>query len=453
MHRTVPRRKRSRYGAIREVIGRSARRLSGGVTLVETWPPLVVIGFLVLSRVAGGSLPRMLFRVSFLLFITSYFWTRIMMSNLECIYDSDRRELQRGDEVELTLRFDNEGFIPITRLEAVGTLPGQREEDQWKLASSVPGLASRLMQRKTTLQEHGHYRLGPVTFRVSDPFGWFEGEVDIYGDRYVTVYPRVMPIRGGNLPLRRPFGSLRTRIRSFADPSNLADIRPLQPGDNPKHIHWPTSARMGKPYVREFELTASGEVHIMIDLSSDDALTGSGEEQSPDAAGPFPSVTAREQGFDVAAGLAANCLQSDLSVGLIARGREDHSLEPGKGGDRLRTILRSLAYSRTDCPVPVDLVLEQVGHSLGSGSTLLLVTGLLTPTLTSRLTSLVRLGLGVAVFLIAETDHGVPGLDLRTESTSRTRPFSCWVVPSSSSFLSLDSAVEQRTRFASRNAL
>ncbi len=439
----------SRYQGLRDRISRTARQLAGGVVLVETWPALTVVGFLVLSRVSGGDLPRMLFRVSFLLFATCYVWTRIMMSNLECIYDSDRRELQRGDDIELTLRFDNEGFIPITRLEAVSSLPGHDAGEPWKLASSVPGLASRLMKRGTTLQEHGHYRLGPVTFRVSDPFGWFEGTVDLYGNRYVTVYPRVLPVRGGNLPLRRPFGSLRTRIRSFADPSNLADIRPLQPGDNPKHIHWPTSARLGKPYVREFELTASGEVHIMIDLSAGDA----GDEHQRTGPGSFESIAAREQGFDVAAGLAANCLQSDLSVGLIARGNRDHSLEPGKGGGRLGAILKSLAYSQTDCPVPLDLVLEQVGHTIGSGSTLLVVTGRLTPTLTARLTSLVRLGIGVAVFLIAEANQSVPGMDLRTESTSRTRPFSCWVVPINSTFLSLDTAVDQRSPFVSRKTI
>ncbi len=438
-----------KYQTLRQVISRTARRLAGGVVLVETWPALTVVGFLVLSRISGGDLPRMLFRVSFLLFATSYVWTRIMMSNLECIYDSDRRELQRGDDIELTLRFDNEGFIPITRLEAVGSLPGHSEGEQWKLASSVPGLASRLMRRETTLQEHGHYRLGPVTFRVSDPFGWFEGTVDLYGNRYITVYPRILPVRGGNLPLRRPFGSLRTRIRSFADPSNLADIRPLRPGDNPKHIHWPTSARLGKPYVREFELTASGEVHVMIDLSSADAA----RENQRTGPGSFGSIAAREQGFDVAAGLSANCLQSDLSVGLIARGSRDHSLEPGKGGERMGAILKSLAYSQTDCPVPLDLVLEQVGHAIGSGSTLLVVTGRLTPTLTARLTSLVRLGIGVAVFLIADTDQKVPGLDLRSESTSRTRPFSCWVVPTNSTFISLDSAIDQRSQFVSRKTI
>ncbi|MFO8059365.1 MAG: DUF58 domain-containing protein [Bacillota bacterium] len=441
-HRQTP----TRWQVAGEAIRGHIRRLSGGVVLVEAWPALIVAGFFVLSRTAGGDLPRMLFRVSLLVFIANYVWTRTMMSNLQCLYDSDRRELQRGEEVELTLRFDNEGFVPITRLEAVGRLPGQRETEQWRLASTVPGLASRLMRRTTILREHGHYRLGPVTFRVSDPFGWFEGRADLYGDRYVTVYPRIMPVRGGNLPLRRPFGSLRTRIRSFADPSNLADIRPLRPGDNPRHIHWPTSARLGEPYVREFELTASGEVHIMIDLSA--ATAG----HEPDATGSFPSLAAREQGFDAAAGLAASCLQSDLSVGLIARGKRDHSLEPGKGGERLRAILKSLAHSQTDCPVPVDLVLEQLGHSLGSGSTLLLVTGQLTPALTSRLTSLVRLGLGVAVFLIAETDGGISGPQLQIGSTSRTGPFSCWVVPTGSNFLILDSSAEARSRSALRGA-
>ncbi len=416
--------------------------LSGGVTMVEKWPLLAAVAFYVATRVSGGTMPHIMYRVKLLLLLGSYAWTRMMLSSLECLYDSDQKEMQRGQKSRLTMRFDNEGFIPITRLEATGILPGHKDEpvrNEWKVASAVPGLASRMVTRDAQFQQHGRYRLGPIDIRVADPFGWFEGRKSLYGDRYVTVYPRIMPIRGGQLPLRRPFGSLRTRIRSFADPSNLADIRPLRPGDNPRHIHWPTSARIGEPYVREFELTASGEVHVMIDLSQRRTLRDRAGRTREMSTGAFESSEARETGFDLAAGLAANCLRNDLAVGLIARGKTNQSLDPGKGPARLRPILRSLAYSESDCPVPTDQLLQQLGHSLGSGSTLLLVTGALTPSMSSHLTSMVQMGMGVSVFVVTD---GATAAD--HQFASRNRLIGCWVVPAGARYFHLDATLTER---------
>ena len=167
------------------------------------------------------------------------------------------------------------------------------------------------------------------------------------------------------------------------------------------------------------------------------------------SSGAFPSSEARETGFDLAAGLAANCLRNDLTVGLIARGRTNQSLEPGKGPARLRPILRSLAYSESDCPVPTAQLLQQIGHSLGSGSTLLLVTGALTPSMLSRLTSMVQMGMGVAVFLVTNRTAG----NTDDQFASRNRLFRCWVVPAGAQYFHLDGALTERHGDMSRQTI
>jgi len=429
----------------------SLNRILGNITVAERWPIIALAIFYLMARIGGGNLPSVLFRTTFLVWTLTYVWVRLMLKNLTCMYDSELKALQREQETRLTLRFDNEGFLPIARLNAVTRVPGSAEGDEtWRVVTTVPSVGSRLTTRQTSLMEHGHYRLGPVKITVGDPFGWFEGQVEIYGDRYLTVYPRVLPVRGSDLPLRQPFGSLRTRMRSFADPSDLADIRPMRPGDNPKHIHWPTSARYGEPYVREFELTASGEVYVMIDLSDEDHQSSSFMPPAGRPLGVFSSTEAKERAFDLTAGLMARCLRNDLAVGLVARGQRDHSAEPGKGPERFRTALHSLARAQPDCPLSTDIILEQVGHSLSSGSTLLFVTGRLTPALSSRLSSLMQLGLGVGVFLVTDDD---------TEETDNTEeegaleqsarhPFRRWIVPAQSRYVTLDSQAGERRKQA-----
>ncbi|MFP4200888.1 MAG: DUF58 domain-containing protein [Clostridia bacterium] len=409
----------------RRLLHRIVERLRtalGNVRPVARWPWGAAAVLYLVWRSSGGALPLFALRTMILLLVGSYLWTRWMVRAVDCICDADRREITRGEELRLTLRFENEGFVPIPSMMARTQVPGW--DGPWTVISSVPGLRSRVIQIEERMKEHGNYRLGPVEFAVTDPFGWFRGTRTMYGNRSVTVYPRILPVTGDQLPLRRPFGRLRTRIRSFADPSHLADIRPMVPGDNPRHIHWPTSARMGEPYVREFELTASGEVNVVLDLSA-----------SPDT---YPEAELRELAFDVAAGLAARCLQSELAVGLTARGRTtDYSLRAAKGTAQMRAIMKSLAYSQADCKMPLELILRRVGYAIGSGSTILVVTGAVTPRLTTLLRSLMHAGLGVAVFSIKAKRSGVFEGSPEISRDTTSLPFPFWTVTPQSNMLNL----------------
>ncbi len=413
---------------LRKAIATRLEALSGGVSPAQRWPLVALVVLYVLWRTAGGELPLFMFRSMLLLVVCSYIWTRLMLKSVDCIFEADRREMTRGDSVKLTLRFENEGFVPVPNMMARSTVPGKRGD--WSVITAVPALKSRVLTLTESLNEHGHYRLGPVEIAVSDPFGWFRGRREIFGNRFVTVYPRIFPVTGQDIPLRRPFGTLRTRIRSFADPSNLADIRPMVPGDNPRHIHWPTTARMGEHYVREFELTASGEVNIVLDLNGDPEV--------------YPDPEARETAFDLTAGVAAACLRSDLAVGLTARdGRGDHSLRAAKGSRHLRTFMKSLAHARADSEVPLEIILRRAGYAVGSGSTLLAVTGRMTPGITSLLTSLIQSGLGVGLFLVT-SNESVSGSPSRAGGFGgpghRTLPFPVWTLNSDVPVLDLDSA-------------
>jgi len=413
------------YRLLRRRVQPYLRRLRGNIGIRQPWPFAAAVVLYVIWRIAGGTVPLLMFRSMLFLLIGSYLWTRWMIRSVDCIYEADRREITRGEDVKLTLRFENEGFAPVPNMMAESTLPGR--EGPWRLVTAVPSLKSRVLTMREPLQEHGHYRLGPVRITVADPFGWFYATREVYGNRFVTVYPRIFPVTGQDLPLRRPFGNLRTRIRSFADPSNLADIRPMVPGDNPRHIHWPTSARMGEPYVREFELTASGEVNIVLDLSADEAI--------------YPGRDARELAFDLTAGLAATCLRTDLAVGMTARGgHTDHSLRAAKGSRHLQTIMRSLAHARADCEMPLEMVLRRAGYALSAGSTILVVTGRSTPNLTSLLTSLMQSGLGVALFLVHADDGRVDRIEnaYRPTPQKQRSPFPVWTLNPGTPFLDLD---------------
>ena len=131
------------------------------------------------------------------------------------------------------------------------------------------GPLGNLVHRETViLPRRGRYTLGPVVVELQEPLGLFRVRRVIQAEPALTVYPRAVPV--DDLPVlpRQPFGRQRVDTRAWQDPSSLADVRPFQPGDNPKHIHWKVSARLNELHVKEFDLRATTDCFLFLDLYS-----------------------------------------------------------------------------------------------------------------------------------------------------------------------------------------
>ena len=93
-------------------------------------------------------------------------------------------------------------------------------------------------------------------------------------------------------------------------------------GDDPKDIHWRTSARLSSPVVREYERDASETLWICLDLA--------GEPNSDDAEGLV----------EISASLAARAEAEGKRFGLVAGRRV---VLPGAGSGQLEAVLDQLA--------------------------------------------------------------------------------------------------------------
>ena len=68
----------------------------------------------------------------------------------------------------------------------------------------------------------------------------------------LLVRPRSVPVRVAS-PETAPLGLRRARSGLHEDPALFAGVRPFQPGDPRKRIHWRASARLGQPVSKRFE--------------------------------------------------------------------------------------------------------------------------------------------------------------------------------------------------------
>jgi uncharacterized protein (DUF58 family) len=172
-----------------------------------------------------------------------------------------------------------------------------------------------------------HYLSG---LRVSTrfPFGLLRRSMDLDAPAELLVYPALLPVtevvlHSGLSELNDRQSTARTRRGEFES------LREFRPGDDPRDIHWRTSARRGRRFVRQFE----GNTGRLVVLDLDDAQA----KEPPlvgDASAPF------EAAVSLAASAALLLLRQGFQVGLITNGA---LLTPGAGNIQASRILRHLA--------------------------------------------------------------------------------------------------------------
>jgi uncharacterized protein (DUF58 family) len=176
----------------------------------------------------------------------------------------------------------------------------------------------RLVTWETLLPRRGRHRLPGVRFTSYFPFGIFLKAGRVLLDEPVLVYPAVGPVPAGLLRELAAAGPAPARRRGRGH--DLHNLRDYLPGDDPRLIHWRTSARAGVLTVRELEAESTLDTRIV--------LMGGG-------AGP-----GLEAGLSRAASLAVHLLRAGAAVELAGPG----VLVPaGRGPVQQRRILAALA--------------------------------------------------------------------------------------------------------------
>jgi uncharacterized protein (DUF58 family) len=196
--------------------------------------------------------------------------------------------------------------------------------------------AGRLQETayRNTMSRRGRYRLTGFRLATKFPFGLWPRARTVADADELFVYPALIPppealLRG--LPAHPAPG------RSFS-PSRQGEFRGLRAfrsGDDPRDIHWRTSARRGLMLVREKEDEETRAATVVLD-------------NDPAAAGEDPN--AFERAVSEAAGICVELVQRGFSVGLAVRGGE---VRADVGGAHVERILRALAVIAPDAgPLP-----------------------------------------------------------------------------------------------------
>ena len=158
----------------------------------------------------------------------------------------------------------------------------------------------------------GHFDVGPMTVRVSDPFGLVELGRAFHSSAPLTVTPRTVPLPP--IPVGGAWtGSGDNRPRAFANGSaEDVTVREYRRGDDLRRVHWRSSARLGELMVRREEQPWQSRATLFLD----NRLTshrGQGIASSLEAA------------VSAAASVAVHLTQRGFTVRLVTASGEDRS--------------------------------------------------------------------------------------------------------------------------------
>ncbi|HZM78036.1 MAG TPA: DUF58 domain-containing protein [Candidatus Limnocylindrales bacterium] len=158
----------------------------------------------------------------------------------------------------------------------------------------VPSMGPRGRVEVSTVVQcsrRGLIRLGPAAVRRRDPLGLARRDAGFSSPDWLWVHPRVHHIAPLPAGLVLDFEG-RAALRSHAGSATFAALREYNRGDDPRHIHWRTTARTGTLVVKHHVDTTEPATTIALDTRSE-VLDALAFEEAVEVAASITAASAR----------------------------------------------------------------------------------------------------------------------------------------------------------------
>ena len=288
--------------------------------------------------------------------------------NVEVIRNLSNVKIFELDKIEITLTIKNRGNN-INFLEIFDTLPSKVTVSK---GANYSVLSLKKDEEITTTYEiscpiRGHYKLGPLYFRVKDFFGMFYKEAIVDTNTDITVIPQIEEINDISIRSKANIypGIMQTKHSGIG--TEFLGIREYTSGDTFKRINWKSFARFNKPLVNEYEMESTTDVILIVDARQ---IQGVGTmKHNP-----------MEYGIKAAGSIASHFLKRRDRVGLIVYGKSEGKLKwvyPESGKKQLYKIIEEIVETQAQGDFPFNgVVYRSVTHMLPKKALVIFISSL-----------------------------------------------------------------------------
>lgn len=347
--------------------------------------PLFIAAVLTVTAFSTGS-PVFLAGALLILMVIGLSWASVQWASrtMTMGVELSDRNVRRGENVRMTLTVRHDGWLPIAPVELELDATPDTPETVVRLLDA-PGRRQML-----TLPFHaahvGVSRPGIRSCRVEDLFGLFS---KTWTPTAMKGELLVMPLNFEVTELTFAPGDpgLGTMARATEDITSPSDVRPYQPGDPMKKIHWKLSVRKNELMVRKFEEPILPDAMVLMDCSRP------AQHQNPEA-----EADVRDALLETAASIMASQMRSDHNIRMLLTGK--HPVEVGKGMG-MPLVLENLArvdFSETE---RFERVLTLEMRRLRQVGAVVVITSRLSGDIVEVMTQMRRLGPVVRLYYIS----------------------------------------------------
>jgi uncharacterized protein (DUF58 family) len=201
----------------------------------------------------------------------------------------------------------------------------------------------------------GTYRFISAELRVADLFASTHQTEERPISTSYRVVPRVVTVRSAVTD--NEIGSVKATKGLYEEPSLFAGVRPYQPGDQLRRVHWKATARLGVPVSRRYDPARERELLIAVDMQT-----------MPGASWMLNWDDDLVEGLCVATLSLARAFVGDgIAVGLAVNAYSDRPqrtvfVPPRAGAGQLAAMADLLADVSPYVSVPFDRLLGDVAR-------------------------------------------------------------------------------------------
>ncbi|MEM4248493.1 MAG: DUF58 domain-containing protein, partial [Candidatus Nanoarchaeia archaeon] len=170
--------------------------------------------------------------------------------------------------------------------------------------------------------------------------------------QHILIYPSFSSLNSISLPAGAKFqDQTMSLVSKVGESMDFLGCREFREGDNPKFIHWPSTAKRGEIIVREFREECLSRVALVVDTFF----------PKPGLMDFFSTTEKKysqrlEGAISLAASVAEICSKQDYVIDLFAAGPEIYHFQSGRSLSQLDDILDILATVSFSRQEPFELL-------------------------------------------------------------------------------------------------
>ncbi|TQS41709.1 DUF58 domain-containing protein [Cryptosporangium phraense] len=310
---------------------------------------------------------------------------------LSCTRSVHPGRIQAGTAASVTLRLENLSRVPTGVLLLEEQLPPALGEPPRFVLDRLSSRQWSSVDYPIRVDVRGRYEIGPLTVRLSDPFGLCELTRSFTRTERIVVTPQVAPLQPIPLEGDRSGSSVSQPRSTASRGEDAATTREYRHGDDYRRVHWRSTARTGELMVRREEQPRESTGTVLLDARF------AGHRGT----GPASSL---EWAVSAAASITCHLLRAGFDLHLVTDSGLDQSLSSGAGGENIALgLLAEVEASRIQS---LGMALERFRHE--RDQLLVAIVGLLTPEECTRLAAARTGGTSIAVLIDSTAWASIP---------------------------------------------